>query len=171
MTQTHDPQTFIPPLGHLFGCHNAVRPFHAEDKPQRGRLRIVVPLGQMGVEFGPIAYLAQDSLGLHQAVVGQLALALGVGNVLGTHPGKALAHRSKPAAHRDKEEADPAAPQFGEIHHVQAATLLRHAGFGLAYFGNGLEQVPVPFERIVGDIQVGIDNQHRDSPINISVRI
>ena len=70
MTQTHDPQTFIPPLGHLFGCHNAVCSFHAEDKPQRGRLRIVVPLGQMGVEFGAIAYLAQDALGLHQAVVG-----------------------------------------------------------------------------------------------------
>ena len=160
VAQAHDPQALIPPLGHLFGTHDAVRPFHAEDEPQGSRLGIGLPLGQVGVELGPVPHLAEDAFGFHKAVVGQLAHAPCVGDVLGAHAGKTLAHGSDPAVHRDEHEADPAAPQLLEIHHAQAAALLSHAGFGFAYPGDGLEEVPVPFKGVEGDIEVGIDDQH-----------
>ena len=62
--------------------------------------------------------------------------------------------------HRDKEETDATLAQLGKVYHPGTASLLTHAGFVGADLGDGLGQVPVPVERIVGDVQVGIDDQH-----------
>ena len=161
VAQAHHPQTFIPPLRDLFGGNDAVGSLHGEDEPQGRGSGIPAPVLQMGLQPPAVPNLAEHALGLHQAVVGQFAAALGVGDILVSHAGEALPHRRDAAGNRNEKEPYVSPALLFVVDHVEAPALLGHAGFRFPDRGNALQQVPVPFKGIVSNIDVGIDNQHQ----------
>ena len=112
----------------------------------------------MRVQILEAADLTQDALALHQPVIGELPHGLGVGNILGPNAGEPFAHGSQAAVDGDEEQADLPAPQFLEINDVQTSALLRHPRFALSDLDDGLQQVAIPLQGTVGDVEMRIND-------------
>ena len=154
VAEADDAQTLVPPLRHLLLVDDAVGPLHREHVTERRRGAVPLPIPQVGVEAGGVADLPENPLRLHQPVIGDLAPALGAGDILGAHPGEALSHGGQAAAASRHEQADFAASQLVEADDVEAAPLACHSGFGLPYLPYRLQQVAVPLQGVMGDIEV-----------------
>ena len=62
---------------------------------------------------------------------------------------------------RRHDEADPAAPQFGQADRAPAAILLVGlAVFSRADFGQGPRQIAVPLQRVHREVKVGVEDEH-----------
>ena len=154
VTQTDNPKPFLPPvLDEVLG-DDAVSPFHAEDVTDRCRRTVRLPCRQMGIESLGVTDLTQYSLALHEPIVSQLTLALGVGDILRPDSRKALAHRGETAVDGDDDESEITATQFLEADDPGPATLLPHAGLRLSNGPDGLHKIPVPLQGAVGNVQV-----------------
>ena len=164
VNQADDAQPLVPPLADLLGTDDRVRPLHGQHEADRCLLRVPLPLREMGIESGAVTDLAQEAARLHPPVVGQLAHRLGIGDVLGPHAGEPLAHRGQPALHGDEDQSHPAAAQLLEADHPGPPALAVHAGLRLPDRRDALRQVAVPFERVEGDVQMRIDDQHEFGP-------
>ena len=164
VAQAHHPQAFIPPLRNLFGRDDAVSSLHGEHEPQGCGPGIPFPILQVSLQPLPVPDLAQHPLGLHQPIVGQLAAALGVGDILVAHTREAFSHRCDPAGNGNEKEPDVSPALLLVVDHGESPTLLGHARFRFPDPGDALQQVPVPFNGIVSNIDVGIDNQHSMGP-------
>ncbi len=135
-------------------------PLHGEYEAKGTLQRVGLPGQQVGVEIGGAADLPQNPLLFHQLIVGQLGAILGVGDVLRADTGKQLAMGGDATTHGDEEQADLTPSQFFETDDVEAPTLFRHACLGLAHAPDVLRQVTVPGQGVVGEVEVGIDDQH-----------
>ena len=98
---------------------------------------------------------------LHRAIPGQLPLRLRP-RLRGRMP--ALERMRRLHVTRDlrrHDEADPAAPQFGQADRAPAAILLVGlAVFSRADFGQGPRQIAVPLQRVHRQVEMGVEDEH-----------
>ena len=158
--ETDHAQAVLPPGLDLLGPDDRVSPLHGEDESQWFGAASLLPGAGVLIEGSGVADDADFPLAFEHAVVGELALGAGVGDLLTGRTGRGTAGTG--GARDDGDHGDE---QFGPAHlreggGVASPALLGHAGLGPADLGHAQIQVAVPLQGVHGQVEVGVDHQH-----------
>ena len=162
---THHAQSGVPPELHVVGVGDGVRALHGKDVVEgRVRVRILPRLNGL-FQIVPTVHRLEVALAGHGLVVGQVAPSHADALFLGPQP---VLHASRssldPGHDRAEDDSDATFAEFGKGGSagpagVTGSDLGRFPPFLLPDLFCRQSQVPIPVERVPGQVQMQVDDQ------------